>query len=170
MKAEVFSNRFWIEETDPMKIKTVLDVVLNGFFKVLGFQQHFFPVQGWTATWLLGESHCAVHTFPEENASYIDLTSCNDASQRLAMTHIRKYLTIVKIEYDRRIEPCEAPIDKNTYAIRGNNFYVNDNYVGIIEELRGRSQDNTVFVSVSIEAFGRKLRNDYTIDKENIIK
>ena len=31
---------------------------------------------GYSALWLLAESHFAVHTFPEERKSYIELSSC----------------------------------------------------------------------------------------------
>ena len=38
---------------------------------------HFTPY-GFTALYLLSESHLAIHTFPEENKSYIELSSCID--------------------------------------------------------------------------------------------
>ena len=38
---------------------------------------HHFSPQGYTALWLLTESHFAVHTFPEFGRSYIELSSCN---------------------------------------------------------------------------------------------
>lgn len=39
--------------------------------------EHHFEPQGYTAVWLLAESHCALHTFPEENKAYVELSSCN---------------------------------------------------------------------------------------------
>ena len=39
--------------------------------------EHSFQPQGYTAIWLLAESHFAIHTFPEENKTYIELSSCN---------------------------------------------------------------------------------------------
>jgi len=38
--------------------------------------EHFFNPFGYSALWLLSESHFAVHTFPEHNQSYIELSSC----------------------------------------------------------------------------------------------
>lgn len=38
--------------------------------------EHHFEPQGYTALWLLGESHLAVHTFPEHGISYLELSSC----------------------------------------------------------------------------------------------
>jgi len=38
-------------------------------------EKHFEPF-GYTGLWLLSESHFAIHTFPEENKTYIELSSC----------------------------------------------------------------------------------------------
>lgn len=45
-------------------------------FNVLNYSDHYFEPQGWTALWLLGESHLAIHTFPEHGTSYLELSSC----------------------------------------------------------------------------------------------
>ena len=39
--------------------------------------EHAFEPIGWTGIWLLAESHLAIHTFPEENKTYIEISSCN---------------------------------------------------------------------------------------------
>ncbi|WP_416421125.1 S-adenosylmethionine decarboxylase family protein [Phocaeicola vulgatus] len=46
-------------------------------FNVLSCTEHHFSPQGYTALWLLSESHFAVHTFPEFGRTYIELSSCN---------------------------------------------------------------------------------------------
>ena len=38
--------------------------------------EHYFTPYGYTALFLLAESHFALHTFPEENKTYIELSSC----------------------------------------------------------------------------------------------
>lgn len=43
---------------------------------ILNFVEHHFEPQGYTALWLLGESHLAIHTFPEHGRSYVELSSC----------------------------------------------------------------------------------------------
>ena len=48
-------------------------------FTILNFVEHAFQPQGYTCLWLLGESHAAMHTFPEENKTYIELSSCAKA-------------------------------------------------------------------------------------------
>lgn len=52
-------------------------MLLGAGFTILNFVEHHFQPQGYTALWLLAESHCALHTFPEEERSYIELSSCN---------------------------------------------------------------------------------------------
>ena len=38
--------------------------------------EHYFTKQGYTGLWLLAESHFAIHTFPEEDKIYIEISSC----------------------------------------------------------------------------------------------
>ena len=78
MKAEIFNIRVWVREINPDKLKEFYSelLCLSGF-EILNFQEHYFKPRGWTILWLLGESHFAIHTFPEESKSYIELSSCN---------------------------------------------------------------------------------------------
>lgn len=78
MKAEIWNKNGWIKETNPEIIKNYYTNLLKKCgFKVLSFVEHEFNPFGYTALWLLGESHFAVHTFPEENKAYYELSSCN---------------------------------------------------------------------------------------------
>lgn len=79
MEAKVWNHGGWITETDPDKLRNNFsDLLALANFEVLNFLEHYFPVQGYTAIWLLGESHFALHTFPEQGKTYIELTSCNE--------------------------------------------------------------------------------------------
>lgn len=78
MEARIWNDSTWIRITDPEAVKAALGGVLNSCgFSVLNFMEHHFEPQGYTAIWLLGESHLAVHTFPEHGKSYVELSSCN---------------------------------------------------------------------------------------------
>ena len=80
MKAEIFFYRTWTAHTDALSLAEHLDKLLfESGFEVLARREHWFQPQGFTCIWLLGESHLAVHTFPESDASYIELSSCNEA-------------------------------------------------------------------------------------------
>jgi len=46
-------------------------------YEVLNFMEHHFSPVGYTCIWLLGESHLAIHTFPENETSYLELSSCS---------------------------------------------------------------------------------------------
>lgn len=77
MKAEIFERSAWIDETRPdvllSKYKTRLE---RAGFKICDEVHKFFDPFGFTAVILLQESHFAIHTFPEENKTYIQLSSC----------------------------------------------------------------------------------------------
>ena len=77
MKDELFNFKCWINSSDSEELKSKLELFLSkSEFTILGFIDHQFAPQGYTCVWLLAESHLAVHTYPEHNKSYIELTSC----------------------------------------------------------------------------------------------
>lgn len=77
MKAQMFNYSEWIEETNPYELRKKYNTILKeSGFGVLSFVEYTFEPEGYTALWLLSESHFAIHTFPEENKSYIEISSC----------------------------------------------------------------------------------------------
>jgi S-adenosylmethionine decarboxylase len=77
MKAQMFNYQNWVEETNPFELRKKYDSQLKeSGFGVLSFVEYNFEPEGYTALWLLSESHFAIHTFPEEGKSYIELSSC----------------------------------------------------------------------------------------------
>lgn len=50
----------------------------------------WFTEEGYTAIWLLGESHFAIHTFPEQGKTYIELTSCNPEKHDFFVANIKR--------------------------------------------------------------------------------
>lgn len=78
MKAEIYSFQTWINETNPLVLKkTFYNILLQCEFNIFDFQEHYFNPDGYTAIWLLGESHFAIHTFPEYKKTYLELSSCS---------------------------------------------------------------------------------------------
>lgn len=78
MQAKIWNHSEWITQTDPTTLREYFTGLLKGAgFGVLGFYEYHFEPQGYTALWLLCESHFAVHTFPEYGKTYIELSSCN---------------------------------------------------------------------------------------------
>ena len=68
----------WIQETDPDILQaTYKSRLLESGFRILGELDYHFQPYGYTKIYLLAESHFAIHTFPEENKTYIELSSCN---------------------------------------------------------------------------------------------
>ena len=80
MTAQIWNFNDWITETDPAQLKARYDGIIRQCgFHVLQEVEHYFTPYGYTKLYLLGESHFAIHTFPEENKTYIELSSCNKA-------------------------------------------------------------------------------------------
>jgi S-adenosylmethionine decarboxylase proenzyme len=46
--------------------------------KVLDYCDHVFENNGFTCVFLLGESHCSFHSYPEHRSFFIDLFTCGD--------------------------------------------------------------------------------------------
>lgn len=85
----MFNYQSWVEETNPFELRKKYDTQLKeSGFGVLSFVEYNFEPQGYTALWLLSESHFAIHTFPEEGKSYIELSSCIE----------KQYVKFMKLE------------------------------------------------------------------------
>lgn len=77
MHAKIYNSTWWVSCTDSIEIKSAVEIVLlTSGFTLINFIDHDFLPQGYTALWLLSESHAAIHTFPEESKTYIELSSC----------------------------------------------------------------------------------------------
>lgn len=78
MKARIWNHSEWVTECDPEVLMAHYEGILRkAGFGILEVTQHHFQPQGFTALFLLCESHFAIHTFPEEGRTYIELSSCN---------------------------------------------------------------------------------------------
>ena len=77
MKAQMHNYATWVPVAAPTALKSYFGSLLTGSgFTVLDVVERHFTPYGYTALFLLGESHFAIHTFPEHQQSYIELTSC----------------------------------------------------------------------------------------------
>lgn len=88
MKATMSKWSGWITETDPDALDRVYsDRLRRSGFNILGEVSYHFQPQGFTKLFLLAESHFAIHTFPEENKTYVELSSCNEEMYDRFMTY-----------------------------------------------------------------------------------
>lgn len=77
MKAIIHNYSSWVDETSPAVLKDKFTNLLKECgFGIEQFTEKYFEPFGYTALFLLSESHFAIHTFPEEGKSYIELSSC----------------------------------------------------------------------------------------------
>lgn len=75
----LFFYKGWVNITDHTELKVKFEKHLNiSGFQILNFVEHHFSPYGYTCLWLLGESHLAIHTFPEFSKTYFELCSCSE--------------------------------------------------------------------------------------------
>ncbi len=78
LEAKIHNLKFWITESRPQQLCSMFQAYLQKVdFTIIECVEHHFPLQGYTVFWLLAESHLAIHTFPDKNKSYVELSSCN---------------------------------------------------------------------------------------------
>lgn len=64
---------------DAKKIEELLKLAsLESGATPLKYIQHQFQPQGITGVWILSESHCSVHTYPESGYGHFDIFTCGD--------------------------------------------------------------------------------------------
>ena len=76
MKAQTYNYETWIEESNPIKLSYIKQLLIDAGFCVLDSMDYHFKPQGYSCLYLLSESHLSIHTFPEESCSNIQLSSC----------------------------------------------------------------------------------------------
>lgn len=92
IEAEIFNFNIWIKITNPSKLKSIcLETLEKSGYLSVGFLEHYFPNGGYTALWLLAESHLAIHSFPDENKTYLELSGCNQEKTKIFSNEIEKY-------------------------------------------------------------------------------
>lgn len=77
MKADMWNISGWsLLKPDEILVEEISRELKASGFRILKFVDYKFEPHGYTALWLLAESHYAIHTFPEENKYYWELSSC----------------------------------------------------------------------------------------------
>lgn len=77
----------------PEKIMTLLDDICNKYnYTIIQKIQHIFEPQGFTALYLLSESHISIHTFPENGYVAIDIYTCRQYPDNKVYLEIYNYL------------------------------------------------------------------------------
>lgn len=106
LNAEIINFRFWIANTNSSWLRETFEALLHeADFNILNFNEHHFPVQGYTSFWLLAESHLAIHSFPNEKWSYIELSSCNSKKSKLFKSKVEALTQEIKYEEVTKTTP-----------------------------------------------------------------
>lgn len=95
---------------DMMGIDFVLLNKMEGFVKwmegalwdhkcdVLGIQNHKFEPQGFTAVFMLAESHFSIHTWPEKGIAACDIFTCGSVDTFAISHEVIKWFSPINFE------------------------------------------------------------------------
>jgi S-adenosylmethionine decarboxylase len=85
---------------DIESLKTSLkEAVACSGASILSTNDYIFESGGYTAVFLLSESHASIHTYPEHNKCFVDLFTCGDkCSYKPFAEALRVYLEAEKVE------------------------------------------------------------------------
>ena len=73
----MYNYHTWIKyKNEEVLVPDLEKILRRSGFTIIKKVEHFFDVQGYTGLWLLAESHFAIHTFPEDDKIYIEISSC----------------------------------------------------------------------------------------------
>lgn len=95
----------------PKQITDLLDIICYKYnYKILQKSTHEFEPRGFTAIYLLSESHISIHTYPENNYAAIDIYTCRQYPDNQVYLEIYDYL-IERFRADKTQQP--TIIDRN---------------------------------------------------------
>ncbi|TLX76113.1 spermidine synthase [Labilibacter sediminis] len=104
----IFNLKGWIQLVDEIELKKLFANILSeAGFTILNESSHQFPLNGFTAFWLLAESHLALHTFTESGWCYVELSSCNTQKADLFKKLTNELNAQIKWE-SASLEVCSA--------------------------------------------------------------
>ena len=91
--------------TDIESLRTAMTEAVNASgATILGMNEHIFksnlvpPLDGYTAVYVLSESHASIHTYPENESCFVDLFTCGENCSYERFNEIlQKYLQPKKI-------------------------------------------------------------------------
>jgi S-adenosylmethionine/arginine decarboxylase-like enzyme len=93
MKAKIWNKKGWIKEIIPTELKFIFEGLLKeAGFEIVGFTEKYFQPFGYSAIWLITESHFAVHTFPEKGKTYFEISSCNKEKYKYFTKKLDEYM------------------------------------------------------------------------------
>lgn len=92
MENKIYHKSLWAKTKQKSNgLNLVFEKLLqNSGFTILNFVESYFDPQGYTAVWILAESHLAIHTFPENSAIYIDISSCSEEKMNTFISYLKK--------------------------------------------------------------------------------
>ena len=93
-------NKEKLTDIDNLK-NTMTEGIIKTGATILSYTEKIFDNGGYTILFLLSESHCSIHTYPENNALFTDLFTCGDTcNYKFYESALINYLEPKNITYD----------------------------------------------------------------------
>lgn len=106
MDGTIWNAKGYTNIVDPRILWERFSVMLrHAGFQILASTEHHFDPQGYTRLELLAESHFAVHTFPEANISYFELSSCIEARFDVFVEMLRAENSFCRVSSVEKVVP-----------------------------------------------------------------
>jgi S-adenosylmethionine decarboxylase len=91
--ADYYGVSFDKLDNEDYLIEVLRTACIKGNLTILAKQSWKFQPQGVTVIYMLAESHCSIHTVPEENKCHIDIYHCgSNGNVYVALNHIKHEL------------------------------------------------------------------------------
>ena len=72
---------------------TIKNAIIESGATIINYTEKLFDNNGYTIVYLLSESHCSVHTYPEHSAMFTDFFTCgNNCSYEKYENYLKNYL------------------------------------------------------------------------------
>lgn len=109
MKAKIINQSCWVLDKVQIEKDFLEELLISVGFNVLKSVEYDYKPCGYTKVWLLGESHFAIHTFPEESVIYLELSSCIESKAKLFWTQLFKRAKIPKTDFCLKKKNINTP-------------------------------------------------------------
>jgi S-adenosylmethionine decarboxylase len=98
--AQMWVTIWYLDTTDVGVLNTHIKKALtDATFTVIGEQDYHFSPVGYTKAFLLSESHCALHTWPETNRTWLEVASCNNEKLELFTRHMKEIFGVDPVSH-----------------------------------------------------------------------
>jgi len=88
---EVYNVEYTLLNTLEPLLEVMQNAVCRAGMTILNTSSHVFQPQGLTVVLTLSESHCSLHSWPEQGCAAIDVYTCGEGNPKIVAIELLKY-------------------------------------------------------------------------------